>query len=165
MRSYDGYIYLPSTVLSDVGNYSISTFFWFFEARNNPGNAPLSIYLAGGPGSSSTFAAANSESGPCLVNADANSTSINPFSFNNHVNMLYIDQPVQSGFSYDSLINGTVDYSTRVVTPADFSDGIPVQNGTVFPGMFASQSPATTVNNTLTGAKALWHFAETWLNE
>jgi len=125
----------------------------------------LSIYLAGGPGSSSTFAAADGENGPCLVKSDGNATSINPFSFNNHVNMLYIDQPVQTGFSYDSLINGTLDYSTGLVTPMDFSLGIPAQNGTVFPGIFASQNPDTTVNTTLTGAKALWHFAESWLNE
>jgi Serine carboxypeptidase len=165
VRSYAGYVRLPPSVLRDVGNYTINTFFWYFEARNNPRNAPLSIYLAGGPGASSTFAAADGESGPCLVNSDANSTSINPFSFNNHVNMLYIDQPVQTGFSYDSLINGTLDYSTGLVTPLDFSPGIPAQNRTVVPGIFASQNPATTVNTTLTGAKALWHFAESWLNE
>jgi hypothetical protein len=117
VKSYAGYVRLPPSVLSDVGNYTINTFFWYFEARNNPRNAPLSIYLAGGPGDSSTFAAADGESGPCLVNADANSTSINPFSFNNHVNMLYIDQPVQTGFSYDSLINGTFDYSYRFGHP------------------------------------------------
>jgi Serine carboxypeptidase len=99
------------------------------------------------------------------VNEDANSTSINQWSFNNHLNMLYIDQPVQTGYSYDTLIQGLFDFSTRVITPANSSDSIPMQNGTVFPGIFSSQDPTKTVNNTLSGAKALWHFAETWLTE
>lgn len=40
-----------------------------------------------------------SENGPCFVNKDSNSTYLNPWSWNNEVNMLYIDQPVQVGFS------------------------------------------------------------------
>jgi carboxypeptidase C (cathepsin A) len=34
---------------------------------------------------------------------------LNPWSFNNDFNMLYIDQPVTAGFSYNSLVDGTVD--------------------------------------------------------
>ena len=39
------------------------------------------------------------ENGPCFVGRDSNSTYLNPYSWNNEVNMLYIDQPVQVGFS------------------------------------------------------------------
>jgi len=39
------------------------------------------------------------ENGPCFVGSDSNSTYLNPYSWNNEVNMLYIDQPVQVGFS------------------------------------------------------------------
>lgn len=40
---------------------------------------------------------------------DSNSTESNPWAWNEHVNMLYVDQPVGTGFSYDALINGTKD--------------------------------------------------------
>ena len=140
-------------------------FFWFFEARNNPKSAPLSVYLAGGPGESSSYAAIAGESGPCFVNPHANGTSINPWSFNNYVNMLYIDQPTQVGFSYDNLVNGTFNLKTGVITPMDFSSGIPETNKTFFVGTFSGQNPNKTVNNTAIGGKALWHFAKVWLAE
>lgn len=54
VRSYTGYVHLPpGTVEDDLGllqDYPINTFFWFFEARNDPQNAPLSIWMNGGPG-------------------------------------------------------------------------------------------------------------------
>lgn len=37
--------------------------------------------------------------GPCSVNAD-NTTKLNPYSWNNYSNMIYIDQPIGTGFSY-----------------------------------------------------------------
>jgi carboxypeptidase C (cathepsin A) len=65
-------------------------FFWYFEAHKNPQNAPLIIYLAGGVGESSMFGA-TMMGGPCYINDDANSTTLNPWSFNNEANVLYID--------------------------------------------------------------------------
>jgi hypothetical protein len=170
VRSFSGFVHLPASVLGEIGNYSISTFFWFFEARHDPQTAPLGIWLSGGPGESSTYTAASSENGPCYVNIDGNSTSLSQWSFNNYVNMLYIDQPVQAGFSYSDLMDGTYNLTTGVVTAADFSNGIPPVNdefgpGIFGPGVFANQSESKTTNNTITSAKALWRFAETWLTE
>lgn len=94
--------------MDETQDYAINTFFWFFESRKDPANAPLSIWMNGGPGSSSMLGALQ-ENGPCMVNDDSNSTYLNSWSFNNEVNMLYIDQPDQTGFSWDILVNMTLD--------------------------------------------------------
>jgi carboxypeptidase C (cathepsin A) len=168
VKSYSGYVHLPPSILKDVEGpsaYNINTFFWFFEARHDPDHAPLSIYLPGGPGESSIFTAANGESGPCIVNRDSNSTVLNPWSFNNHVNMLYIDQPNQVGFSYDELVNGTFDVAQEVITPADSSNVILTLNTSMLVGTFPSQDPGKTANNTVLAARVLWYFAQSWFTE
>lgn len=165
VKPYSGYVYLPSGVLGNVGNYNISTFFWYFEARHNAKTVLLVIHLAGGPGEPSTYAVLSSESGPCYANLDGNSTTINPWSSNNHVNTLYIDQPVQEGFSYNSLTNGTFGLATSNVISADPLKEAPEQNATVLGGTFASQDPLSTINNSITSAKAFGHFAENWFAE
>lgn len=103
------------------------------------------------------------ENGPCIINDDSNSTRLNPWSWNNEVNMLYIDQPNQVGFSYDIPTNGTTDESE--VTLQDFSDVVPEQNNTFYVGTFASQNPNSTANGTTNSARSLWHFAQTWFQE
>lgn len=44
VKSYSGYVDLAPDA---------HTFFWFFEARHNPADAPLTLWLNGGPGSDS----------------------------------------------------------------------------------------------------------------
>ncbi|KAF3482445.1 carboxypeptidase S1 [Arthroderma uncinatum] len=166
VRSFTGHVHLPPNN-NDFGvyqNYSINTFFWFFEAREDPKNAPLSIWLNGGPGSSSMIGLFQ-ENGPCMVNDDSNSTYNNPYSWNNKVNMLYIDQPNQVGFSYDVATNVTVNAVTGDVTVADFSNGIPQQNNTLLVGTYGSQDRSATANNTQNAARSLWHFAQVWFQE
>jgi carboxypeptidase D len=165
VKSYSGYVNLPADD-AQGRPYDIHTFFWFFEARQNPSNAPLSIWLQGGPGSPSIIAALG-ENGPCFVTRDAKGTVLNPWSWNNEVNMLYIDQPVQTGFSYDRLINGTIDETLLpyVVTPLPPSAPPPDLNSTFLQGVFPSQDPASTANTTLTAARAAWHFMQTWMKE
>ncbi|CAL1710317.1 unnamed protein product [Somion occarium] len=91
----------------DIGTNQ-SMWFWFFEARNNPETAPFTLWLNGGPGCSSMIGLFE-ENGPCLVNSDANSTRINPFSWNNISNVIYIDQPIGTGFSFGTItVNSTV---------------------------------------------------------
>ncbi|OJD16314.1 hypothetical protein AJ78_03526 [Emergomyces pasteurianus Ep9510] len=167
VKAYAGYVHLPPGTLEDVGvyqNYTINTFFWFFEAREDSTNAPLSVWLNGGPGSSSMYGLFQ-ENGPCTVNHDSNSTTLNPWSWNRNVNMLYIDQPVQTGFSYDALVNVTADFVSGNITVFDISDNVPVQNGTIWVGTYPSQNPQNTVNNTSNAARSLWHFAQAWFQE
>ncbi|KAI9894729.1 MAG: hypothetical protein M1814_002086 [Vezdaea aestivalis] len=167
VKSYSGYVHLPPGVLADLGiyqNYSINTFFWFFESRKDPANAPLSIWMNGGPGSSSMIGLLQ-ENGPCHVLDDSNTTILNPWSFNNEVNMLYIDQPVQVGFSYDSLANGTLDPLSGDVTIKDFAGNVPEQNNTFYVGTFPSERQQNSPNGTVNSARALWHFAQVWFSE
>ncbi|KAJ5134652.1 hypothetical protein N7448_000328 [Penicillium atrosanguineum] len=167
VRSYSGYVHLPPGTLEDVNieqKYPINTFFWFFEARHNPKNAPLSIWMNGGPGSSSLVGLMQ-ENGPCLVNADSNSTELNPWSWNNYVNMLYIDQPNQVGFSYDVATNGTFDQLGAGWNVSKWEHGVPVQNNTFYVGTTTSQNAQASANGTENAARSLWHFAQTWFTE
>lgn len=85
--------------------------FWFFEARNSPSTAPLSTWFNGGPGCSSMIGLFQ-ENGPCHFVGGSSTPSLNPYSFNEYANMLYVDQPIGTGFSY-----GT-DTVTSTVTAA-----------------------------------------------
>ncbi|KAJ0382564.1 hypothetical protein COL922a_012295 [Colletotrichum nupharicola] len=85
VKSYAGYIHLPPGTLEGVGqeqDYEINTF-WFFEAKEDPENAPLSIWMNGGPGSSSMPGLFN-KNGPCYINNDSNSTRPSEWSWNTH---------------------------------------------------------------------------------
>jgi carboxypeptidase C (cathepsin A) len=147
VKSFSGYISLPSSLFDPTKSpeYQINTFFWFFESRKNPQNAPLGIWFGGGPGYSSVQSALG-ENGPCSVNTDSNSTTLNPWSWNNEVNMLYIDQPNMVGYSYDSLVNGTMNQaptdaasSHAAMQIVDFSkNAVPSTNDTFFVGTFPS---------------------------
>lgn len=132
----------------------MSTFFWYFPAREDPENAPFAIYLAGGPGESSVFVAAT-DSGPCSVNKDLNTTTLNPWSYNNHVNMLYIDQSTFSGYSYDEVTEGHFDILTGNITP-----GPGEANDTFWAGRWGTMEPTRTAVTTQNTAKVLWQVVQ-----
>ena len=60
-------------------------------------------------GSSVDLDGATGDGGPCYIGEDSNSTFENPWSMNNKVNMLCVDQPVGVGYSYDALVKSTQD--------------------------------------------------------
>jgi hypothetical protein len=148
-------------------DYPINTFFWFFESRKDPANAPLAMWLNGGPGASSMLGLLNGN-GPCYVHSDSNSTYPNEWSWNNEVNMLYLDQPVQVGFSYDTLQNVTKDLSAGEagsVALLESNDDIPEQNTTFLVGTYPSRNINHTARGVRNAAKASWHFMQTFTQE
>jgi carboxypeptidase C (cathepsin A) len=166
VKGYSGYVNLPANP-AEGRAYEAHMYFWFFEARNDPANAPLSLWLQGGPGVPSINAALG-ENGPCSVNDDSKSTTLNPWSWNDKVNMLYVDQPVQVSFSYNTLVNGTLDEmkSPFVYKPQDFkATGIPETNLTFLTGTFATPNLEAAPNTTIAAAPAMWDFMQTWIQE
>jgi len=93
VKQHAGYIKLTDGALSK--NY----FFWFFESRSAPATDPVVLWMTGGPGCSSEVALFG-ENGPCQVNTEGTNTTTNPYSWNSKANLLYIDQPAGTGFSY-----------------------------------------------------------------
>lgn len=107
VRSIAGY--------ADVG-VNEHLFFWFFEARTvHPHQAPLTVWINGGPGSSSMIGLFQ-ENGPCRI-SPAGEVESNPYSWSNVSNMLYIDAPVGVGFSYTEAVNGFMNDGDLIVLP------------------------------------------------
>jgi cathepsin A (carboxypeptidase C) len=73
-------------------------FFWLFESKSNPSADPLLMWLSGGPGCSSQLALLV-ENGPCHVDKRTGETRINPHSWHNNANVMWVDQPAGVGFS------------------------------------------------------------------
>lgn len=78
--------------------YDSNIFFWYFEAATDPENAPVLIWLQGGPGASSLFGLFT-ENGP--FNVDENGNLVRrKYSWHLNHHLIYIDNPVGTGFSF-----------------------------------------------------------------
>ncbi|KAK4433875.1 Serine carboxypeptidase-like 50 [Sesamum alatum] len=96
-----GYLKVNSTTGSSI-------FYTFYEAQNSYNKntsisdtaAPILIWLQGGPGCSSMIANLY-ELGPWLVNQDL-SLAPNPGSWNRIFGLLFLDNPIGTGFSFAS---------------------------------------------------------------
>jgi carboxypeptidase D len=84
------------------------------------------------------------ENGPCQFYNGSSTPSLNPYSWNEYANMLYIDQPLGVGFSYDA------DPSSPAWTCDDneFCTPTGLTNRTV------------EVNSTITAALCMWKFMQ-----
>ena len=93
--SHSGFITVNKTANSNL-------FFWFFPAENGNKSAPLILWLQGGPGSSSMYGLLK-ENGPFLADVDQNGHPFvrsNPHRWSANYSVLYIDNPVGTGFSF-----------------------------------------------------------------
>lgn len=160
--SYSGYVRMSSTVVPGAA-YNTSTFFWFFPARK-PAGANLALYLAGGPGEASSFAALT-ENGPCIAQKDGKSAIPNPFPFNQNAHILYVDQPNQVGFSYDTIVAGVFNALGGIAGSGEVVPGGLGSNLTNIQGRFASQNPATTAKTSTMAAKSMWYFLQIFFAE
>lgn len=70
---------------------------------------PLILWLQGGPGSSSQFGA-HAEVGPIKI--DKNGVRENDFAWNIFGHLLFVDSPLNVGFSYCGERNGTKQVSS-----------------------------------------------------
>ncbi|XP_021724359.1 serine carboxypeptidase-like isoform X1 [Chenopodium quinoa] len=99
----------PGTSVEDLGHHAgyyrlphskdARMFYFFFESRNRKDD-PVVIWLTGGPGCSSELALFY-ENGPYQI---ANNMSLvwNDYGWDKASNLIYVDQPIGTGFSYTS---------------------------------------------------------------
>lgn len=164
--SYAGYVNFPPNTMREVRHeHPVHTFFWYFEAQKDPQDSPLVLWVNGGPGGSSMFGLFT-EHGPCQVEANLE-TSAREWSWNREFNVLYVDQPVHTGFSYDVPTPGVFHAKNGSITTggADAAAGPGFSGGTGFPGVFSSQDPAATANTTDNAARHYWNFLQVWTHD
>ncbi|AET40377.1 carboxypeptidase C PRC1 Ecym_5642 [Eremothecium cymbalariae DBVPG len=105
VKQYSGYL--------DVEEGDKHFFFYFLESRNDPKNDPVVLWLNGGPGCSS-LTGLFFELGPSSVGKDLKPIK-NPYSWNNNASVIFLDQPVNAGYSYSSsAVSNTVAASKDV---------------------------------------------------
>ncbi|UJR14733.1 hypothetical protein I4U23_001725 [Adineta vaga] len=91
-QSFSGYLTVNK-------QYNSNMFFWFFPAQNgNKPDTPVMLWLQGGPGASSLFALFT-EIGPIYIDANEN-IQLRGVTWNKNYHLLFIDNPVGTGFSF-----------------------------------------------------------------
>mmetsp|Transcript_26127 Transcript_26127/g.30944 ORF Transcript_26127/g.30944 Transcript_26127/m.30944 type:complete len:448 (-) Transcript_26127:90-1433(-) len=98
----------PESAWNDAGYINVHNdehhlFYWVFESRNNPSTDPVILWLSGGPGCSSSLALFG-ENGPLQIENDL-SLTVNEFSWNSNATVVWVDQPVGTGYSYGGLLH------------------------------------------------------------
>lgn len=76
-----------------------SMFFWYYSPRRTEPKPNLAVWLNGGPGCSSAIGVFQ-EIGPCKISPDGSKSSLNPYAWNEVAHVLFLDQPISTGFSY-----------------------------------------------------------------
>lgn len=78
-------------------------------------------------------------------------------------NILFIDQPVQVGFSYDTLTNLSLNLLDEVFINPPAPVPLTQPGYTFLNGTFGSGNPSSTANTSQIAAQSLWHFLQTFL--
>lgn len=105
IKSYAGYITVNKT-------YDSNQFFWYFPAMiPDKANAPVIVWLQGGPGASSLFGLFT-ENGPLRVRRGKFERRKYTWALSHHI--IYIDNPVGTGFSFTNDTKGYCTDETQV---------------------------------------------------
>jgi carboxypeptidase C (cathepsin A) len=107
------------------------------------------------------------ETGPCeVVQLEDGTYGTQPrlWGWDRSSNMLFIDQPTQTGFSYDQLVDG----SLNLVDDEYIRHPRPVPNGmpawAFLNGTFSTGHAYSTQNTSMIAASASWHFLQGFLS-
>ena len=166
-KQYTGHVRLPPFTLAPLQqNYSINTFFWFIESRGDASTAPLTIYINGGPGSSSMVGLFQ-ECGPCQVvevAKDQFGTVARDWGWDRSSNVIFIDQPNQVGFSYDTPTNGSLNLLDNSFSFPPKVAPLTQPRYSFLNGTFSSNDYHNTANTTQIAALATWHMLQGFLS-
>ncbi|XP_034234447.1 venom serine carboxypeptidase [Thrips palmi] len=104
VQSYAGFLTVNKALDSNM-------FFWYFPAENQAPDAPVVLWLQGGPGASSLYGLF-SENGP--YESQNGKVTLRKYSWSKQYNLLYIDNPVGSGYSFTGSDEGYTRNQTQV---------------------------------------------------
>ncbi|XP_063225186.1 venom serine carboxypeptidase-like [Bacillus rossius redtenbacheri] len=105
IESYSGYLTVNKNLNSNL-------FFWFFPAEVKAATAPVLLWLQGGPGASSLFGLFG-ENGPFYV-SKRNTLKRRKYAWTSSNSVIYIDNPVGTGFSFTESDDGYARNETAV---------------------------------------------------
>ena len=92
---YSGFISIDET-------YNSKIFYWLTMSSKSDSSTPLVVWLNGGPGSSSLFGLFT-EMGPLRIDPNSGNFKIEKdLTWTSKANILYIDQPIGTGYSFTS---------------------------------------------------------------
>lgn len=103
---YSGYVLVDE----DSGRH---LFYWFFEAVEDPLSKPVVLWLQGGPGCSSIGFGMAEEIGPFHIKKDGKTLYLNPYSWNQVANILFLESPIGTGFSYSNILSDVLSNGDR----------------------------------------------------
>uniref|UniRef100_A0A0N5C9R6 Carboxypeptidase n=1 Tax=Strongyloides papillosus TaxID=174720 RepID=A0A0N5C9R6_STREA len=93
-KTYSGY-------LNGSADGSWKMHYMLTTSKTNPDTDPVLLWLNGGPGCSS-FSGGFEELGPYYINSDNKTLFENVYSWNEKANVLYLESPIGTGFSYST---------------------------------------------------------------
>lgn len=104
VKSYSGFLTVNKELDSNM-------FFWYFPAENGASDAPVVLWLQGGPGASSLYGLF-AENGP--YSCEGGKVKLRKYSWSKQYNLIYIDNPVGAGYSFTGQDQGYARNQTQV---------------------------------------------------